>query len=335
MIMSRPLSRKAWIVTVVYVVSGALLTIPHLSSAKDGWEVIVCNPLLRQLQLESTWAAAKAIGVGALEIAVDPDLKCYRLYVGKKTPYSLDSLQNALKVAGDAKHHGLRTPVICFPVRLGSKVSDQEYITKAKKLIDVAPVIGCEHIYLPMTASRSKASPMTDEEFTGRAIKILQNVTDYAAGKRVEISIENLSLYLNRAKILRAIFDKVPENRLGLTLDPINLYWYGYPRSKVYEIVQAFAARVRYFHAKNGAYPKELIEKQRTPGYEYGRYSVPVAKGDLDFKRILKMVSKAGYRGYVSIEDDSLPHFQTAKRVEVLKDDVRSLRRIVAELRNE
>ncbi len=297
------------------------------------WEVIVCNPLLRSLEMDSTWEAANAIGVEAMEIAVDHRLNCSRLYEGDETPYSIASKAEAKKLAAAAKKHGLRTPVICSSTRIAPEGDNEEVVARAKQLIDIAPVIGCRLVYFPIGMRKSE-NPLTDEIFIDQSVKFLKEVGAYGEEKGVTVTIENLQRYWNRQEILQPVFHRVPKDHLGLTLDPTNLYWYGFPREKIYEIVDTVAPRVRYFHAKNVDYPEDIQDKQREPGYEYIKYSVSVREGDLDFKKILKRVHEAGYVGYVGIEDDSLSHHDPKGRVAVLRDDVKYLRSIIADLEN-
>ncbi len=304
----------------------------HVAAEESGhWEIIVCNPLLRSLEMESTWDAAKAIGVEALEIAVDSGLKCSRLYVGEKTPYSLESKEDAAKVAEAAREHELRTPVICASLRIAPEGDNKDVIDRAKRLIDTAPVIGCRLIYFPV-AIRQSDTPLTNDLFIKQSVQLLREIGSYGKEKGVTVTIENLQRYWNRPEILAGVFEQVPEDCLGWTLDPTNLYWFGFPRARIYEIIDRFAPRVRYFHAKNVDYPDDIQDKQRDPGYEYIKYSVSVREGDLDFKKILTRVHQAGYVGYIGIEDDSLSHHDREGRVAVLRDDVQYLRSIVAEL---
>ena len=45
--------------------------------------------------------------------------------------------------------------------------------------------------------------------------------------------------------------EAVPDDEVGLALDITNMYWFGYPPAKIYELAQTFSPHVRYAHAKN------------------------------------------------------------------------------------
>ncbi|HQI77554.1 MAG TPA: TIM barrel protein, partial [Candidatus Latescibacteria bacterium] len=169
-------------------------------------------------------------------------------------------------------------------------------------------------------------------EASGALSLVLKELTAHGKQHGVAVCIENLQRYWNRPDYLRPVLKAFTPDEVNLCLDPINLYWYGFPRSQVYEFVTEYIPRVRHFHVKNVAHPEDKREVQREPGWEYGKNSVPAAEGDLDFKRILTELHKAGYRGYVSIEDDSLGHYPKDKRVDILRQDVAYLRGIIAGL---
>ncbi|RJP27518.1 MAG: sugar phosphate isomerase/epimerase [Candidatus Omnitrophota bacterium] len=297
------------------------------SEAENGeWEVILCNPLMASLEMESTWAAAKAVGVNAIEIHVDSNLSCSRFYIGKETPYSFDSAENARKIKSDGEKNGVRTPVLCAPLRINPE--DDVDLAWAKMLIEHAPLAGANLIYFPMGAAKK----MDAEPFVQRSIPALKELIAHGKQHGVAITIENLQHYTNRPDILRPLLSTLSPDEFGLCLDPINLYWYGFPRAQVYEFVKEYAPRTKHFHAKNVNHPADQREAQREPGWKYGEHSVAVADGDLDFKKILVMLKEAGFQGYVSIEDDSLGHHPKEERVDVLKRDVQYLRSIIAEL---
>src|SRR5262249_32750165 len=149
----------------------------------------------------------------------------------------------------------------------------------------------------------------------------------------VQIVIENLGRYWNRPEILEPVLRESTPERVGLLLDITNMYWYGFPLDRIYELTRQFAPFVRYMHIKNIRYPADQRNKQRPPGWEYGKYAEPVRTGDIDFARILDIVAKTGYVGDLTIEDDSLPHFDANGKKKVLADDVDYLRDLIKRTR--
>ena len=98
----------------------------------------------------------------------------------------------------------------------------------------------------------------------------------------------------------------VGSDQLGLTLDCANFYWWGHPVKDLYPIYEKFAPRVVHTHCKSIRYPDDKKNVRREMGWEYGKYNCPIYEGDLDFKRIVKILRKANYRGDLCVEDESL-----------------------------
>ncbi|HPA47249.1 MAG TPA: TIM barrel protein [bacterium] len=294
-----------------------------------GWEVILCNPLLRKLEMDNVWLAAKATGAKGIEINVKSDLTCPNLFVGKETPYRLDTSKNAAKIKIHAEQMGLKTPVICAPVNLDPKGAP----AWTKKLIEMAPFAGVELIYFPVTTDKFSEQTIEDSEFVRQAVAMIQEWVDLGEKHKVAITIENLSVYWNRAEILHTVLAQFPPEKFGLNLDPINLYWFGHSINTVYAITEEFAPRAKYFHVKNLAHPPEMQLTTRPIGFEYEKNSVPVPEGDLNFERIMGWLKNAGFQGYIGIEDDSLGHYPKDQRAGILQHDIQYVEGIISRLK--
>ena len=90
----------------------------------------------------------------------------------------------------------------------------------------------------------------------------------------------------------------------------------------IYELANHFAPYVRYVHVKNVRYPEDQREVRRPEGWEYIKYAEPVKSGDLDFGKIIAFYYEAGYRGVLTLEDDSLGKYKMPELQEVHKHDV-------------
>jgi len=318
-------------------VSVALILIvmtPSLKTAgnevKGGMEVLLCNPLIEQLGMSSTWEAAKAVGVKGIEIHVESDLSCSKLFVGKETPYRLDSRENAWRIRNDALKNELLTPVLVAPILLEpKKVKSEGAPSWALQLIEVAPVVGAELIYFPIVTDNFTQVTIPDEEFIEASVFLLNDLVSAGNRHGVEIALENLSVYWNRAEILDKVLFEFAPDELGVCLDPINFYWYGHPRGDVYKLFDQFVPRAKHFHAKNVKHNVAKREVEREPGWKYSENSVAVPDGDLDFERMIGLLVDADYDGYIGIEDDSLGKYEPEERLAVLRKDVEYVRRIV------
>lgn len=142
----------------------------------------------------------------------------------------------------------------------------------------------------------------------------------------VRLAIENHGRQGNDLAWLGEVLNRTDPQRVGLTLDPANLYWAGASLSEVYAWVARLAPRVFHVHLKNVRYPAGVRERTRPLGWEYGHCVVPVLAGDLDYRRVLGLLGEAGYDGALAIEDESLAKFTRAERPELLRQTVATLR---------
>ncbi len=157
----------------------------------------------------------------------------------------------------------------------------------------------------------------------------MRRVLDATSDSKVDLGIENHGYQGNRPDFLEAVFAAVGSPRLGLTIDTGNFYWYGWPLSRVYEIIEQFAPHCKHTHAKNISYPVEMRETQREVGLEYGKYVATMAEGDIDHKRVVGILKAAGYDRDLCLEDESLGKFAREEWQKVLKADAAYFRSVL------
>jgi sugar phosphate isomerase/epimerase len=159
----------------------------------------------------------------------------------------------------------------------------------------------------------------------------VREVLSRSAGSPVAVGMENHGPQGNDPEFLAGVLDAVPDPRLGLTLDTGNFYWSGQPLTELYRIYARFAPRVRHTHVKSIAYPPEERERRRETGWKYGEYASPIAQGDIDFPRVVKLLRDAGYDGSLTIENESFGRFPAADRPGVLISDATYLRQLLSQ----
>lgn len=151
-----------------------------------------------------------------------------------------------------------------------------------------------------------KEGVLTFQERVQRMVDTLQQSIDLRPDSPTRFGIENHGFYCNSPVYLDAVLSQLPAERVGLTLDTGNFYWWGFPRSEVYALLQQYAPRTVYVHAKNIAYPEEQAEQFRERGWEYGKYWCALHEGSLDLKRIVQILRDAAYTGPLCIEDECI-----------------------------
>jgi sugar phosphate isomerase/epimerase len=168
---------------------------------------------------------------------------------------------------------------------------------------------------------------LNDEEFVKACVKAMKLALRECP--KIRLGVENHGGTSNRPEFIERIFGDIGEERFGLTLDTGNFYWYGHPLEQVYKIIEKYASRVYHTHIKNISYPKEIRNTRREVGYKYGEYVCPIYQGDVDHKRVVAILRKAGYGHGLCIEDESLGKFSEAERKNVLKKDAEHLKSLL------
>lgn len=145
----------------------------------------------------------------------------------------------------------------------------------------------------------------------------------------VDMGIENHGFQGNDPNFLHGVFDGVGSNRLGMTLDTGNFYWRGHPLEKTMKVIAEFAPLAKHTHIKNIGYPAEKRNVEREMGWEYGTYVCPIPDGDIDHKKVIGFLKKAGYDRDLCIEDESLGKFVPDERKRVISRDAAYMKSLV------
>jgi len=161
-----------------------------------------------------------------------------------------------------------------------------------------------------------------EKEYTERTIKSIKKILKGTEGFNVCLALENHGVIGNKREFLRDVIDGVASERLGLTLDTGNFYWFGYPLDEVYEIIQEFASYVRHVHLKNVTFSLSERNKKREPGFNWPDSAATIYAGDLDHQHIVNILKSSGYDGDLTIEDESLNKFPEGERLKIIKKDI-------------
>ncbi len=297
------------------------------------WAVSICDGYLGGIGADDVWSAAKSVGLSRIEVGVDAHLACPRLFEKGAAPYRIDTPEARAALRKKLSQEGMSIGCLCMVTKLDLRGRDDEILQRIERAAEAAPELGCRTLMLPIAVTAPKGMTLTDEGFVNRCKPFVRSLDAIAAKTGVQVVLENLGPFWNRREIMEPVLRESQPDRVGMLLDTANLYWYGYPLDRIYELAKTFAPYVRYVHVKNIRYPADQRDKQRTPGWEYARYAEPIRTGDIDFARILGTLAAAGYIGDLTIEDDSLPPFDAAGKKKTIADDVAYLRDRIQELK--
>ncbi|MBO3802350.1 MAG: sugar phosphate isomerase/epimerase [Candidatus Brockarchaeota archaeon] len=188
----------------------------------------------------------------------------------------------------------------------------------------VAPTIEAKVVRINSVMSPKAGVP--DDDYVKRTVSCIKEVLKRTNGLGVYLAMENHGVLGNKREFIKAVLDGVSSERMGLTLDTGNFYWSGYPLKKVYEIIGTFAEHVKHTHVKNLSFPPNRREAARAPGEGWPNSAAPIYEGDIDHKKVVNVLRKAGYDGDLTVEDESLGNFPAKERLGVLKKDIELLK---------
>ncbi|NHV99211.1 MAG: sugar phosphate isomerase/epimerase [Thaumarchaeota archaeon] len=284
------------------------------------------------------WVGYEDLVKGLKDLGLDR----YEMYVNKTlTQNTYEDMDHVIKLGFNLRDADERRQFLDFSKKTGLKPctillendfsnenleEELDYIRKATQLADE---IGVEIIRINSHMQIREEKPV--EEYAKHFVEIMKRLLKETEGSRVAYAVENHGYVSNDERFLDYAFKEIDDERVGITLDTGNFYWYGYPLSKVHELIEKYAKLVKHTHLKNLKYPEAKREKQRRPGEDYPQVGVPLYEGDVDLKRVVQVLRKAGYAGDLTIEDESLGKYVGEERKAVLKKDVEFVRKIISE----
>ena len=278
--------------------------------------VLICSPYLALTSETSIWNAARLAGVNSVELLVGSDMICPDLQKDRSLTCSVSTMAEAAQMKREAADNGVSIELFVAPLRVdaGMRLAPKW----AESLLETARSAGARHLSFPLVTDNFMVPEIPDQDYLASAISIFSSLAKAAETTGIKILFENLSVYLNRPEILNRIFDEFTSGELGFCIDPVNLCWYGHPRSEVYRITKALAPRATGLHIKNIKYPHDKVESPREPGWRYDELVVPAEKGDLDFTDLVNQFKASGFTGYYGLEDDSLNLVPEPERIKIL-----------------
>jgi sugar phosphate isomerase/epimerase len=236
--------------------------------------------------------------------------------------YTAATEEGIAQLKADAAAAGIKITAFLMANRFAERPEGEvEWCTKAAK---AAQALGVKAIRIDVVSSS-----LPVEKFVDLAGDTIKKILDNTASTGVSFGVENHGP-ANNPNFLKPLFERVNSPRFGLTFDTGNFYWFGFPREKVYELLEFFAPRVIHTHCKSIKYPEDKRDVQREMGWEYGKLCCPIYEGDIDFARIVAILKKAGYSNDLCIEDESLSHFPEAERAGILKKEIEYLKKLLA-----
>lgn len=267
------------------------------------------------------WAAARALEVDGLEVLVADDLSLPGLFHPEKK-YSIADERSIEELASALKSSRIAITAFCLSNRFDERPETERRLTASA--VRAAKALSVPAVRIDVVPHRGET-----QRFAESTAEVVRQVLRDTEGSGVRLAVENHGNMTNRPEFLEKFFELVGSERVGLTLDTANFYWYGHPLSKVYELYEKFAPKTFHTHLKNIRYPEEEREKPRPMGWKYDEFVSPIDEGDIDFRRVLGILRKVRYPGDLCIENEALGRFPAERHKEILVREVRFLRRLL------
>ena len=263
----------------------------------------------------------KALGAECIEVQVEINLACGNLF-HPQHKYTLAAPEGIQTLKDDLVASGCRISAFMMSNHLDERLEQE--VECAARIVQAAQQLGVGVIRIDVVPRKVEG-----DKFLPFAVDACKRLCAAAEGTPIRYGVENHGKITNNPAFLDKLFAGVGSDKLGLTLDCANLYWWGHPLKDLYAIYEKFAPRVVHTHCKSIRYPEDKKNVQRQMGWEYGKYNCPVYEGDIDFKRLVKILRKANYRGDLCIENESLGKFPENERAEVMRKEIAMLKKLV------
>ena len=317
---SQALSRRGFIKTAGLAASAAILpsVSPLAASAKSNWPVGCRDLHLKVAGKPDSWSCMQALGAEGTEVCAELNLSCPNLFHPERK-YTLATAEGIHALKDDLAGSGCRITAFMMSNRLDERLEQE--LESARGLVNAARQLGVDVIRIDVVPRK-----LSGDQFLPFAIDACKRLCAIAAGTPIRFGVENHGQITNDPQFLEKLFDGVGSDQLGLTLDCANFYWWGHPVDDLYPIYKKFAPRVVHTHCKSIRYPDDKKNIRREIGWEYGKYACPIYEGDLNFKRIIKILRKANYRGDLCVEDESLGKYPPNEQADVLRKEIALLK---------
>ena len=285
-------------------------------------DVAIRDAMVPEAGTPEFFRGVRELGVSAVEFEVDAALATPRLLAPDGQPHSAADAAGIAALGERLRREGVRASALLLATDFSGADADL-YVIRAARATQAAADLGVPVVRIdPLALDKSLGRDVVLERFVRRTRQLLGNL----AGATVDIGIENHGPLANDPAFLDAVFAALPDPRLGLTLDTGNFYWFGFPLDELYALIERFAPRVKHTHVKNINYPPALANVRREVGAGYKEHCCSLDEGNIDLRRVVKILRDAGYDRDLCIENESLFKHPPERRADVLRRDVAAVR---------
>jgi len=298
------------------------------------------SAILPDLELEDVVRFAAQEGFSCVELMCWPKGKAERRYAGVSHVDVADFKKgDAERVNGLFKSASVEISGLgYYPNPLAPNPEEaQVYIEHLKRVISASSLLGVNLVNTFIGRDWTKSVDDNWPQFK----KVWNPLVKFAEDKGVRIGIENCPMLFTRDEwpggknlahspaVWRRMFEEIASDNFGLNFDPSHLVWQHMDYVKP---IWEFAKRIFHVHAKDARVDKRRLDDVgilATP-LQYHTPKLP-GLGDVNWGRLLSVLSDVGYRGPVCIEvEDRAYEASLETRKAALRQSGRFLRQYVA-----
>lgn len=196
------------------------------------------------------------------------------------------------KCNAEAKKHGLTNVLIMIDGQGDLATSDaaarKAAVENHHKWVDAASAMGCHAIRVNLAGSNDP------EEWVANSVDGLSQLASYAAGKNINVLVENHGGLSSNAKMLAGVMEKVNMDNCGTLPDFGNFCirrndpkdWAS-GCAEMYDIYQGV---------------EELMPHAKAVSAKSHEFTADGKEAEIDYVRMLKIVKNAGYSGFIGVE---------------------------------
>jgi len=197
-----------------------------------------------------------------------------------------EPLDNAKSNASDLRRamdaHGLKVSALAAGndfVQLEPKPVKAE-AERMQKVCDLAQILGTKTI---RTEGGRPKDSVPQDRWVEAISTCLTECVEFAEPLEFRLAVDNHGLVTNDADRQVAIFEKVGSKSVGANMDTMNYRWFGHDVETVNRFYDLIAPYTLHTHMKDGFGSREKY------------VCMPLGEGELDLKRAIKALKRAGY----------------------------------------
>ena len=207
----------------------------------------------------------------------------------------------------------------------GGRTPDEE-VEYVKSMVDIGELLGVQIIRHDVLYSLGSFKSF--DALLPTLAKRVSEISEYAKQKGIKTSVENHGFICQDPDRCERLYNAVDSDNFGLLCDMGNFLCVDADPAKAVSTVAPYAvfAHAKDFYVKAGNTDNPGAGYMTTRGGNYIKGTI-IGHGNVPVKQCLKILKRAGYDGFVSLEFEGME-----ENIEALNIGLANLRRFISEL---